>query len=660
MSDTSTGFSELPEDTMLLVNQLCNRFEAAWQSDQQPLSESFLDGLDPPTRLAALQELLPLEIAYRRLHNLPLDKAEFEARFSDLDRGWLGGLFDTAAEATPSERVEADTPAPQRLGDYDILDRLGAGGMGTVYKAVHRRMQRVVALKVLRPELSSKPHLLQRFEREVQAVARLSHPHIVAALDAREDDGVHYLITEYVDGRDLDHLVKEQGPVAVDAAVSMILQAARGLEYAHSKHVIHRDIKPANLLLSSEPDAKIKLLDLGLARFSSDDSANEPQATELTKTGMVMGTAAYMAPEQARNTKNADERSDIYSLGCTLHFLLTGRPTYGGETIVDTILAHANEPIPSLLLGDERSRIPAQIDRIFRKMVAKVPGERYQSMSEVIAVLESFANAVSIITTPQANRASKPRVRQRTLPSRRRMTTTVACALVALAVVVAVVYWQPDVSPQPFVPPGDHVLSFNGYSSYIEIPSLTLDPTQPVTLEAVVEMRTARTSNIMSCLGRDWMALFVGGRGNWGISRRVGDQSMLIQATEPARIGQSVHLAATWDGSNLHLFVDGERAETTTLAFELPETQGGTYIGGVRRDLLPSDQNDRFFDGIITTVRITAGIKYKASFPAPTQLNAETDTLALYVLDAGQGQLVQDKSPHGHDGEIIDGEWITR
>ncbi len=279
MSDSSSGFSELPEDTMLLINQLCNRFERDWQTNQQPISESLLDGLDASTRLGALQELLPLEIAYRRLHRVTLDLAEYEARFPDLDPAWLGGLFDTQTDDAQIQPADRDTSAPQQLGDYDILDQLGSGGMGTVYKAIHRRMQRVVALKVLRPELSAKPQLVQRFEREVQAVARLSHPHIVAALDAREDNGVHYLITEFVEGCDLDHLVKGQGPLDVETAVRMIVQAARGLEYAHSKHVVHRDIKPANLLLSAEPDAKIKLLDLGLARLTSEDAGNEAQAT---------------------------------------------------------------------------------------------------------------------------------------------------------------------------------------------------------------------------------------------------------------------------------------------------------------------------------------------------------------------------------------------
>jgi serine/threonine protein kinase len=267
------------------------------------------------------------------------------------------------------------------LGNYVIHDVLGQGGMGMVLKAVHRRMERVVALKVLSAGFVKNPEAVQRFHREVKAAARLEHPNIVTAHDADEANGVHFLVMQYVEGSDLAARVKQFGPLPVGEALSYVLQAARGLHYAHERGVVHRDIKPANLLLDRQ--GKVQILDMGLARI---DGENSNGAAELTHTGAVFGTVDYMAPEQGLSAKHADARSDIYSLGITLWYLLTGRPAYEGDSLMSKLLAHRDQPIPSL--RDVRPDVTLRLEAVFKKMAAKAPNARYQRMSEVIAEIE--------------------------------------------------------------------------------------------------------------------------------------------------------------------------------------------------------------------------------------------------------------------------------
>lgn len=268
------------------------------------------------------------------------------------------------------------------LGNYLLMEKIGAGGMGQVFKAQHRRMKRIVAIKLLPAAMTKDKEAIARFEREVEAAAKISHPNIVAAFDADCANGVHFLVMELVEGSDLSALVKKSGPLTVGKTISYILQAAKGLEAAHKKGIVHRDIKPANLLLSS--DGTVKILDMGLASLS--DEADAPKHAELTSTGTVMGTVDYMAPEQALNTKTADKRADIYALGCTLWYLLTGKATYGGDTLMAKLLNHRDQPIPSLRSAS--TDVPEQLDAVFHKMVAKKTEDRYQNMTQLIVELQ--------------------------------------------------------------------------------------------------------------------------------------------------------------------------------------------------------------------------------------------------------------------------------
>jgi serine/threonine protein kinase len=272
------------------------------------------------------------------------------------------------------------------LGPYVVLDSLGEGAMGQVFKARHDKMGRVVALKVIRKDKLASPSSVQRFYQEVRAAAQLSHPNIVIAYDAGSLGATHYLAMEYVDGVDLARKVKESGPLAIATACDLIRQAAQGLQHAHERGLVHRDIKPSNLLLSSlnAPGSvgTIKILDMGLARMRG---MGEKQLG-VTQVGAVIGTPDFLAPEQAVDARAADIRSDLYSLGCTFYFLLTGHPPFQAESLTELLLKHQMEqPTP---LEQRRPDVPPGVAAIVRRLMAKRPQDRFQTPAEVVNALE--------------------------------------------------------------------------------------------------------------------------------------------------------------------------------------------------------------------------------------------------------------------------------
>jgi len=295
-----------------------------------------------------------------------------------------------------AERLLAGRNTGFVLGQYRILDQLGRGGMGRVFKAEHRAMQRLVALKVLAPRMLQSERACTLFLREAQAIARIVHPNVVAAFDASKEDGHYFLVLEYVDGPNLDQLVRKQGPLPVGLACDYIKQTANGLQAAHALGMVHRDIKPSNLLVQQRtPDEHspglLKISDFGLARLSAppSEAGTDLAGTILTKQNTVMGTPDFLSPEQARDLHRADIRSDLYSLGCTFYYLLTGRPTFPGGTAVDKLIRHSvEEPAP---LSDFRLDVPAAVAAIVQRLLCKAPEERYQTPRELAEALEPYA-----------------------------------------------------------------------------------------------------------------------------------------------------------------------------------------------------------------------------------------------------------------------------
>jgi serine/threonine protein kinase len=340
------------------------------------------------------------------------------------------------------------------MGPYLLLERIGEGGMGQVYKARQRTLDRVVALKVIRKECLNNPKLIMRFQREIRAAGALNHPHIVRAYDADQVQGTYFIAMELIDGEDLAKMVRNRGPLPVDQACEYVRQAALGLQHASERGLVHRDIKPANLLVTTAVSSDrrrssgliprpllnanransgvlsraemiatyrwgiVKILDMGLARYT--EAVASRSATHLTQVGALMGTPEYIAPEQARDSHTSDIRADLYSLGCTLYFLLTGQAPFPEGTTAEKLMKHQLEIPPPVWIvrrenlrqrqetdaGDpgakvETAQIPAVVVRLLDKLLAKNPDDRHQTPIELANALQSILAQMANGTLPK-------------------------------------------------------------------------------------------------------------------------------------------------------------------------------------------------------------------------------------------------------------------
>jgi len=289
-------------------------------------------------------------------------------------------------------------------GKYRIDNRLSEGGMGTVYRGTHVLMDKTVAVKVLRPSLAADEKIVARFSREARAASRISHPHALSVTDFGEaENGVVFLVMEYLDGKTLKEIIREDGPMPLPRIVEILRQVGGALDAAHHEGVVHRDLKSDNImLLSSSGTDYAKVLDFGIAKIKEADGAYDPG---LTAPDLVIGTPQYMSPEQCSQSPDIDARSDIYSLGVILYELLVGHVPFTGESPTAIMLKHLQEPAPSVL--DERSDVPRSVGAVVARALAKEPEARYPTVNDLV---EDFTIAAGMTPASETQSASYKRV----------------------------------------------------------------------------------------------------------------------------------------------------------------------------------------------------------------------------------------------------------
>lgn len=341
-------------------------------------------------------------------------------------KGKFGGNLPTDVAALSDALVEAEELTPWQvdnllkgkhkgftLGKYKLLSLLGTGGMSSVYLAEHTLMHHKVAIKVLPRSKVEDSSYLERFKREAQAAAKLVHKNIVRAYDTDQDGKTHYIVMEYVEGQDLQALVRDEGPLDYESAADYIAQASEGLQHAHDGGLIHRDIKPANLLV--DQSKTVKILDMGLAKFSDDD---QPSLT-IAHDENVLGTADYLAPEQAINSHSVDHRADIYSLGCTLYYVLTGHPPFPEGTLPQRLMKHQTQMPASIF--EDRPDAPQALVNICLRMMVKSPEGRYQNAGDIAQELRAWLSRPNkVLVGANSATSEADAARQKTQPKQLR------------------------------------------------------------------------------------------------------------------------------------------------------------------------------------------------------------------------------------------------
>jgi hypothetical protein len=380
------------------VDEVCDRFESAWRQGPRPRLEDYLGNGPAADRSALLRELLPLEVYYRGRHGESCTAAEYRVRFPELPPEWLAEALAAApaAVATPDpkttiftegEKVSGAAPLARRFGEYELLEEVARGGMGVVWKALHVRLQRVVALKMILAGRLASPAEVRRFQIEAENAAGLEHPHIVPVYEVGEHDGQHYFTMQFIDGGSLAaHLPRLAGQP--QAAARLLAAVARAVHHAHQRGILHRDLKPSNVLLDAEGQPHVT--DFGLARRQA--------AGDSAVSGEVAGTPGYMSPEQARGQKGLSTAVDVWGLGAILYELLTGQRPFRGDTPLETVLAVVeHEPQRPRLVNPTLNR---DLETICLKCLEKEPARRYASAAALAEDLERWLARLPIQARP--------------------------------------------------------------------------------------------------------------------------------------------------------------------------------------------------------------------------------------------------------------------
>ncbi len=640
-----TRLNGLSPEQLQRVNQCCDEFERLWKATGDVSMREFLLSVEENDRQIVLPELVLIDIEIRSEKKNSLSVEQYLEACPQIDGEWLAKQLSHSKDLKQGTRP-SELPAGQRVGDYVILSPLGSGGMGTVYRAEHVLMKRVVALKIIQGEFRNNLLLQRRFEREVQAIARLSHPNIVTAYDAREDFGWLYLVTELIEGTDLGKFVRKKGPLSPLRASHYAWQAAKGLMYAHEQGIVHRDIKPENLLL--DKNQNVKVLDLGLARLNAKNQGMNEGS--LTESNQILGTVRFMSPEQARSSATADFRSDIYSLGCTLFYLLTGKPPYLGDTTIETMMAHVTDPVPSASSIATKQPIPPELEQLVMRMMAKAPADRPASMQEVVNALASIVKQLQLQTSLadreltareslENNRtipvATLVRIPKRSIQSQKKLWIAAAVVVGFIALAIAVIGSLPigrraivPTLQQGNLPPQ---FEFDGINDYFEVPDFTESASGHVAIEAWVRTRSnSKPSNIVTWSGSKCLTLFRSSNEEWGVAYFDGQISHLEVSTQRSSPGQTQLVAALCNGQELSLFIDGENIPTRPIDYVLVPSDARLYIGGIPSGIIPESQGTRFFDGAIFAVRITQSNRPVQIAGRIDQLTVRPETIALF------------------------------
>lgn len=551
---------------------------------------------------------------------------------------------------TPTQKsgtfVPPDTAELNRhFPDLDVIALIGCGGMGAVYLARQKQLERTVALKILPPHRAADPTFAERFAREARALAKLDHVNIIRVFDAGQADAFLFIVMEYVDGASLRDLLLG-GRLSPSDAMRLVPQICDAIQYAHDHGVIHRDIKPENILIDQQ--GRVKVADFGLAKLSH---SKEPSTFTLTDAGDRMGTPRYMAPEQFAASAQVDHRVDIYSLGVMFYEMLTGE------------LPMVDYKPPSA-----KTEVDPRLDRVVERSIKSSPDERYQKAAEVKHDLER------IVATP-AQRLSHsllwlgglmmlgmlayvcaqfPLRREtgdvKATPSRVEETAERRPAAPL----------TPSRQPQVVSSDGNYALEFGGATSYVAIPSLRRDEPGPLTLEAWVRPDLPRFSQVVFVVGGKYRCELAVKPTGWF----VWDESLKGLSIEP-KTGllagpptRLVHVAYTVDDQEGRLYVDGVEigrasVDSTT---ERPTQVAHAWFGG------HSDQSNAavryLYHGLIDEARVSDMVRYTKAFTPAPRFELDAHTLALYHFDEGFESVLIDASGHGHDGKIVGASWV--